>query len=130
MAASLSLARAAIFSSRLLSSGESSSVSSRTRLAASSIRSMALSGRKRSLIYRAESFTAASSASSVIWSLWCFSYFSRRPFRISSVASWLGSPTCTGWNRRSRAASFSIYFRYSLRVVAPITWISPRPGPA
>ena len=40
--------------------GEISSVSIRTRLAASSIRSMALSGRNRSLIYRADSSTAAS----------------------------------------------------------------------
>jgi len=32
----------------------------------------------------------------------------------------------TGWKRRSRAPSFSMYFRYSSRVVAPIVWISPR----
>ena len=38
----------------------------------------------------------------------------------------IGSFTITGWKRRSSALSFSIYFRYSLRVVAPITWISPR----
>ena len=31
-----------------------------------------------------------------------------------------------GWKRRSRAASFSMYLRYSSMVVAPITWISPR----
>ena len=31
----------------------------------------------------------------------------------------------TGWNRRSRAASFSIYWRYSSRVVAPIQCSSP-----
>ena len=88
---------------------------------------MALSGRKRSEIYRAERETAASRASSVSWSLWCCSYFSRRPFKISRLASWLGSPTWTGWKRRSRAASFSIYFRYSFRVVAPRQRISPRP---
>ena len=31
-----------------------------------------------------------------------------------------------GWNRRFRAPSFSICFRYSSRVVAPMHWISPR----
>src|SRR5213596_1719051 len=30
------------------------------------------------------------------------------------------------WKRRSRAPSFSIYLRYSSRVVAPMHWISPR----
>ena len=35
------------------------------------------------------------------------------------VSSTVGSLTMTGWKRRSRAASFSIYWRYSLRVVAP-----------
>src|SRR5216683_697731 len=42
------------------------------------------------------------------------------------VSSTVGSPTTTGWKRRSRAASFSMYFRYSSRVVAPIVWSSPR----
>ena len=42
------------------------------------------------------------------------------------VSSTLGSATSTGWNRRSSAASFSIYWRYSLRVVAPIQCNSPR----
>src|SRR5438132_504217 len=37
-----------------------------------------------------------------------------------------GSSTKTGWKRRSRAASFSMYLRYSLSVVAPMHWISPR----
>ena len=37
-----------------------------------------------------------------------------------------GSPTSTGWNRRSSAASFSMYWRYSSRVVAPIARSSPR----
>ena len=32
----------------------------------------------------------------------------------------------TGWNRRSSAASFSMYLRYSSSVVAPMHWISPR----
>ena len=30
------------------------------------------------------------------------------------------------WNRRARAASFSMYLRYSSSVVAPMHWISPR----
>ena len=37
-----------------------------------------------------------------------------------------GSPTNTCWNRRSRAGSFSIRFRYSSRVVAPTIRSSPR----
>ena len=44
----------------------------------------------------------------------------------ASVSATLGSSTRTGWKRRSRAWSFSIYLRYSLKVVAPMTWISPR----
>ena len=32
----------------------------------------------------------------------------------------------TGWKRRSRAPSFSMYLRYSSSVVAPMVWISPR----
>ena len=42
------------------------------------------------------------------------------------VSSTLGSSTMTGWKRRSSAASFSMYFRYSSRVVAPIVRSSPR----
>ena len=42
------------------------------------------------------------------------------------VSSTVGSPTKTGWKRRSRAASFSMCFRYSLRVVAPMQRSSPR----
>jgi hypothetical protein len=41
-------------------------------------------------------------------------------------SSMVGSPTVTGWKRRSSAASFSMCLRYSLKVVAPMTWISPR----
>ncbi len=37
-----------------------------------------------------------------------------------------GSSTKTGWNRRSSAASFSMYFWYSESVVAPIARSSPR----
>jgi len=42
------------------------------------------------------------------------------------VSSTVGSPTMTGWNRRSRAASFSMFSRYSSRVVAPMQRNSPR----
>ena len=41
------------------------------------------------------------------------------------ASSWEGSSTMTVWNRRSRAASFSIYLRYSSSVVAPMQWSSP-----
>ncbi len=37
-----------------------------------------------------------------------------------------GSPTNTGWKRRSSAASFSMCLRYSSRVVAPMQRSSPR----
>ena len=37
-----------------------------------------------------------------------------------------GSATVTGWKRRSSALSFSMCLRYSAKVVAPMTWISPR----
>ena len=42
------------------------------------------------------------------------------------VSSTVGSFTITGWKRRSNAASFSMYFRYSSSVVAPIQCSSPR----
>ena len=45
---------------------------------------------------------------------------------MAMASSTVGSFTITGWNRRSRAASFSIYWRYSLRVVAPMQCSSPR----
>ena len=37
-----------------------------------------------------------------------------------------GSPTTTGWKRRSSAASFSMCLRYSSSVVAPTARSSPR----
>ena len=42
------------------------------------------------------------------------------------VSSTVGSPTSTGWNRRSSAASFSMCLRYSSSVVAPMVCSSPR----
>ena len=57
---------------------------------------------------------------------WWTSYFSLRPRRIAIVSSTDGSPTYTGWKRRSSAASFSMFLRYSSSVVAPTTCSSPR----
>ena len=42
------------------------------------------------------------------------------------VSSTVGSPIITGWKRRSSAASFSMYLRYSSSVVAPTVCSSPR----
>ena len=42
------------------------------------------------------------------------------------MSSTLGSSTSTGWNRRSSAGSFSMCWRYSSSVVAPIARSSPR----
>ena len=42
------------------------------------------------------------------------------------VSSTVGSPTSTGWNRRSSAGSFSMCSRYSSSVVAPTIRSSPR----
>ena len=57
---------------------------------------------------------------------WKISKRSLSPRRMEMVSSTVGSSTCTGWKRRSRAASFSIYLRYSSIVVAPISCSSPR----
>src|SRR5207244_2623054 len=48
------------------------------------------------------------------------------PLRMSMVWATDGSSTLIGWNRRSRAASFSRCLRYSSSVVAPIVCSSPR----
>ncbi len=45
---------------------------------------------------------------------------------MATVSSTLGSPTRTFWKRRSSAASFSTYLRYSSSVVAPMQCNSPR----
>ena len=45
---------------------------------------------------------------------------------MAMVSSTEGSPTKTGWKRRSSAASFSMEVRYSSSVVAPIRRSSPR----
>ena len=93
---------------------------------ASSTRSIALSGKKRSDIYLFERVAAETSAPSVIFTPWNTSYLSLRPLRIEIVSSTVGSSTITGWKRRSNAASFSTYSLYSSKVVAPIQCSSPR----
>ena len=93
---------------------------------ASSIKSIALSGKNLSVIYLSDKTVASSIASSVILTLWCASYLSLSPLRILTVSSTEGSSTITLWNLLSKALSFSIYFLYSFKVVAPITCISPR----
>ena len=45
---------------------------------------------------------------------------------MAMVSSTDGSSVSTGWKRRSRAASFSMCWRYSSRVVAPMVRSSPR----
>ncbi len=98
----------------------------RSRLAASSMRSIALSGSCRPEMYRFDRLAAATRAESLMVTLWCASYRSLSPRRIATVSSTLGSPTNTCWKRRSSAASFSMYSRYSSSVVAPISRSSPR----
>ena len=102
---------------------ESSSVLIRAH--ASSTRSIALSGRNLSDMYLLEKVAALTSALSVILTPWKTSYLSLSPLKIEIVSSTVGSSTSTGWNRLSRAASFSIYLRYSSRVVAPMQCSSP-----
>ena len=102
----------------------------RTAEADSSIKSIALSGKNLSPTYRLERRTAASTAASGIWTLWNASYLPFNAFSIFIACSSVGSGTTTGWNLLSRAGSFSIYFLYSVSVVAPIICISPldKPG--
>ncbi len=95
-------------------------ISRRARAPASSITSIALSGRKRSEMYRSANFAAATMASSVISALWCSSYRHLSPLRISIVCSTVGASTMIGWNLRSNAPSFSMCLRYSSSVVAPM----------
>ena len=67
-----------------------------TREAASSMRSIALSGRNLSAINREAKLAADRNASSEISKLWCSSYFSLTPLKISTVSSTEGSSTLTG----------------------------------
>ena len=63
--------------------------------AASSTKSMALSGRNRLVMYRLDRFAAATKAESLIVTLWCASYFSLSPRSMPIVSSTEGSPTKT-----------------------------------
>ena len=81
---------------------------------ASSITSIALSGRWRSLMKRAESSAAVVSAAGAYLTPWCCSKRDFRPFRISIVSAIDGSGTSTFWKRRDSAWSFSKICRYSL----------------
>ena len=81
---------------------------------ASSMTSMALSGRWRSLMKRAESSAAEVSAVAVYLTLWCASKRVFSPLRISIVSSTEGSTTSIFWKRRDSAWSFSNTPRYSL----------------
>ena len=125
IASSFSIVNFCIFSSNAFNVFGSVYVFSFALDAASSIKSIALSGKNLSVIYRVDIFVAAIIASSVIFTSWCASYLSLKPFKILIVSFSFGSSTVIGWNLLSSALSFSIYFLYSFRVVAPITWISP-----
>ena len=92
---------------------------------ASSIASIALSGRNLSEIYLSVNFTHASRALSVKFTLWWDSYWSFMFLKISKVSSTVVGWTIIFWNLLSKAPSFSMYCLYSSRVVAPIHWISP-----
>ena len=87
---------------------------------ASSMTSIALSGRWRSLMYLALSSAAACSAPTPYFTPWCSSKRDFRPLRMWTVSCTVGSTTSTFWKRRDRAASFSKMPRYSVKVVAPM----------
>src|SRR3989337_3000863 len=75
------------------SSWGSIKVFSRARDPASSITSIALSGRNRSAMYRWDRRAAADTASSVVTAGWCPSMRSLIAIRIRMVSSTLGGPT-------------------------------------
>ena len=113
---------------RLLNSSNSVGMESSSVLIkahASSTKSIALSGRKRSEIYLLDNTAADTNAPSVIFTPWNTSYRSFNPLKIEIASSTVGSSTITGWNLLSNAASFSIYCLYSSNVVAPIQCNSP-----
>ena len=65
-------------------------------------------------------------AESVYCTRWWSSYFCLMFWRMVRVSCGVVASTRIFWKRRSRAPSFSIYWRYSSRVVVPMHWISPR----
>ena len=80
---------------------------------ASSITSIALSGRWRSLMKRADSSAALVNAAALYLMPWCDSKRCFSPLRISMVCSTEGSGTSIFWKRRDSAWSFSKMPRYS-----------------
>ncbi len=102
------------------------SMSVRSMAPASSTKSIALSGRKRSLMYRWDSTAAETSAASAIRTPWKISSRPRSPRRIEMVSVTDGSSIMTVWNWRANAGSDSICRRYSSSVVVPIRCRSPR----
>ncbi len=74
---------------------------------ASSMTSIALSGRWRSLMKRAASSAAVVSADAEYLTPWCSSKRDFRPRRICTVCSTVGSLTSIFWKRRDSAWSFS-----------------------
>ena len=93
---------------------------------ASSIKSIALSGKNLSVMYLFDKVAAATNALSDISTPWCTSYLDFNPRKMVIVSDTVGSLTSTFWNLLSSAPSSSIYLRYSFKVVAPIQCISPR----
>ena len=86
----------------------------------------ALSGSCRPEMYRCESRTAASTASSRTRTLWCCSSVLTSPRIMAIACASPGSSTLTTWKRRESAGSFSKYFLYSDHVVAAMVRSSPR----
>ncbi len=58
--------------------------------------------------------------------MWCFSIVLATPRIIRMALGSLGSSICTAWKRRVSAGSFSMYFLYSAKVVAPMVRSWPR----
>ena len=93
--------------------------------AASSIKSIALSGRHLSLIYLSASLAEQLIASSVILMPWCNSYFFFIPSKILEVNSTDGSLTNIFWKQLFNAWSLSILSRNFSGVVVPMHLRSP-----
>ena len=92
---------------------------------ASSSASIALSGKHLSVMYLSVRRTHAFIASGVYITLWCASYFDCMFCSICMVSSDVVGSTNTFWNLLSSAPSFSMFWRYSSRVVAPMHCTSP-----
>ena len=95
---------------------------------ASSITSIALSGKYLSLICLAESSAAAFKADCEYFSSWCSSNLDFKPSKIFTVSSMLGSSKSTFWNLLAKARSFSKTVLYSLKVVEPMNLMGLLPS--